>query len=388
MYSDRDFKLILVVPECIGGTKWSFRTKHVNPLCIRLWEKHDVEHKSRATQFGHVRAISIKYILSRPFGKVPGVARCCRGEVAMEREMNAPKTGILASMVALARIPESQIPRTAHRMARLSLFDWMVVGWAGRNEPLGHIIRDYVRNEGGHETASLIGGGKVPVRGAALANGTVSHALDYDDTHFAHMGHPSVAILPAALSAAEEVDVPSKAVVDAFLLGAEASVRIGMVLGRDHYLKGFHQTATSGAFGATIAAGRIYGLDEGRMRHALALCATKASGLKSQFGTMGKPLNAGLAAANGVECAGLAARGLISCDDGIEGPQGFLDTHSISADREAFRNDGRAGTFLFGNVSHKFHACCHGAHAMIEALLSLRKRETIGPGMSRASRYA
>ena len=154
------------------------------------------------------------------------------------------------------------------------------------------------------------------LRAAALVNGAISHALDYDDTHFAHIGHPSVAVLPAALATAEAVDAPASAVLDALLLGAEASIRVGVALGRPHYDRGFHQTATSGAFGATVAAARVLGLNRETTRHALSLVSTRASGLKSQFGSMGKPYNAGLAAANGVEAAELARRGFLSCDDG------------------------------------------------------------------------
>src|SRR6185312_16115734 len=75
-------------------------------------------------------------------------------------------------------------------------------------------------------------------------------------------------------------------------------------------------------------------LDHRAMRNALSLVATRASGLKSQFGTMGKPYNAGIAAANGVEAASLAKRGFVSCEDGVAGPQGFIATHSDGPDAD------------------------------------------------------
>ena len=209
----------------------------------------------------------------------------------------------------------------------------------------------------------------VPARAAALVNGAASHALDYDDTHFGHIGHPSVAIYPAALAVGEAANAAASDVVDAFLIGAEASVRLGMVLGAAHYNRGFHQTATAGAFGATVAAGRLYGLDRDRMRAALNLCATRASGLKSQFGTMGKPYNAGIAASNGVECARLAWAGFTAPDDAITGPQGFVPTHSV-APLPDWPDQQR---FLFEDVKYKLHACCHGTHAMIEALVALQQ---------------
>jgi 2-methylcitrate dehydratase PrpD len=208
---------------------------------------------------------------------------------------------------------------------------------------------------------------------AALVNGATSHALDYDDTHFGHIGHPSVAIYPAALAAGEMIGASAGDVGDAFLIGAEASIRIGMTLGRGHYNRGFHQTATAGAFGATIAAGRLMGLERERMRSALGLCATRSSGLKSQFGTMGKPYNAGIAASNGVECAMLARAGMTSAEDGLEGPQGFVPTHAEAPEPGDAWQSPPPGTFLFEDVKYKLHACCHGTHAMIEALRHVRR---------------
>ena len=142
-----------------------------------------------------------------------------------------------------------------------------------------------------------------------------------------------------------------------------------MVLGPEHYNRGFHQTATAGAFGATVAAGRLYGLNRDQMRAALGLCATRASGLKSQFGTMGKPYHAGLAARTGVEAALLAKAGFDTRGAGIDGPQGFGPTHAGEGNMSAF--DELGGRWLMEGVSHKFHACCHGLHAMLEALKGL-----------------
>ena len=208
----------------------------------------------------------------------------------------------------------------------------------------------------------------LPARAAALANGTISHALDYDDTHFGYLGHPSVAIMPAALAVAEEVNATANEMLDAFLYGAECA-GVGMVLGRDHYDAGFHQTATSGAFGATIAASKLRNLDLEVISTAIGLVSSRASGLKSQFGTMGKPFNAGTAAANGVEAATLAGLGFTASGDAFAGPQSFLVTHNSSEDRQKKLLNWPLDEFFFSSVSHKLYACCHGTHAMIEALL-------------------
>lgn len=298
--------------------------------------------------------------------------------------MSAERT--IDRLVELAGIPAGAIPAQAAALARCSLFDWMAVARAGADEPLSRIVRDFVIEEGGRPMATLVGAeARAPARAAALVNGAISHALDYDDTHFAHVGHLSVGILPAALAVAEQLDLPAAQACEAFLVGAEAACRIGMTLGRRHYERGFHQTATAGAFGATVAAGRLLGLDATRMRHALSLVATRASGLKSQFGSMGKPLNAGISAANGVEAASLAARGFISCDDGIGGDQGFLATHADDASdargwAEPPPTAATPGRFVFEDIRYKLHACCHGAHAMLNALAEARRGHGFAAG--------
>jgi 2-methylcitrate dehydratase PrpD len=254
---------------------------------------------------------------------------------------------------------------SARAVMRLSLLDWAACGIAGRDEPVATLARALAAEEDGAAQATLFGGGRAPARMAALVNGAASHALDYDDTHFAHIGHPSVAVLPAALAMAEKTGAGFDALLAAALAGCEASIRFGVLFGRAHYQVGFHQTATAGAFGATVAAAKLLGLDRDGTGQALGLVSTRASGLKAQFGTMGKPFNAGIAAANGVEAASLAALGFISSPGAIAGQNGFLETHHC--DGATVTADG----FLMEGVSHKFHACCHGLHAMLETLATL-----------------
>ncbi|WP_425080729.1 MmgE/PrpD family protein [Ruegeria arenilitoris] len=252
----------------------------------------------------------------------------------------------------------------------LSVLDWIAVGRAGVDEPVSKTVRDLVLGEEGAAQAHLFGGGAAPLRGAALVNGTVSHALDYDDTHFAHIGHPSVAILPAALALSEWDDRILVDFLEAALVGMEVSIRVGLWLGRDHYQAGFHQTATAGAFGAAVAVGRILGFDADQMQKTLGLTATRAAGLKTQFGTMGKPYNAGLAASAGVEAALLIAKGFTPNMNALEGQYGFGATHSGQADAQTALA-GLGDEWVFETVSHKFHACCHGLHAALEAARDL-----------------
>ena len=139
---------------------------------------------------------------------------------------------LLPQILDLAALDKKALDAVAMATAKLSFYDWLVVSCAGSTEPLANILRDFIASEGGAAIATVTGETKkYPARAAALVNGAISHALDYDDTHFAYVGHPSVAIFPAALAAAEEVGASAGDVCQAFLLGAEASCRIGMVLG-------------------------------------------------------------------------------------------------------------------------------------------------------------
>ncbi len=254
----------------------------------------------------------------------------------------------------------------ALEIMRLSLVDWLACGIAGVSEPVAQITRSLALEEGGTAQATLFGGGHVPCRTAALVNGATSHALDYDDTHFAHIGHPSVAVIPAALAIAQAQGAGFDAFLRACLAGCEASIRFGVLMGRGHYQVGFHQTGTAGAFGATVAACQLLGLNEFQMTQALGLVSTRASGLKSQFGTMGKPYNAGIAASNGVEAALLIARGFEANPDALTGQNGFLPTHHADGQEADVQG------WLMEGISHKFHACCHGLHATLEALETLK----------------
>lgn len=252
----------------------------------------------------------------------------------------------------------------------MSVLDWIAVGRAGASEPVSAIVRGMVLEEGGAQQAKLFDGGAAPLRAAALVNGTASHALDYDDTHFGHIGHPSVAVLPSALAVAEWDDRILVDFLEAALVGMEVSIRIGLWLGRGHYQVGFHQTATAGAFGSAVAVGRLLGFDTDRMRKVIGLTATRSAGLKAQFGTMGKPYNAGITSSVGVETALLIARGFEPNADALEGPYGFGTTHHGAGDLDAAL-DGLGEDWHFETVSHKFHACCHGLHAALEAARAL-----------------
>ena len=262
--------------------------------------------------------------------------------------------------------------------AKLSLFDWFVVSIAGQGEPVSQIVRGLIETEHGAKNCSVFGSKhRYPARASALANGTISHALDYDDTHFAYLGHPSVAVLPAVLALGEKTKPTPEGFLNAVILGLETATRIGAWLGRDHHLAGYHSTATAGAFGATIAASKLLELDERTTSFAVGLVSSMASGVRAQFGTMAKPLHAGMAAANGVEAALLAQAGLVSNPDALEAEHGFADTHMVQNLNTNIALNHLGEYWMFEEVLHKYHACCHGLHAAIEALIKVREQNNL-----------
>ena len=215
----------------------------------------------------------------------------------------------------------------------------------------------------------------MPANVAALVNGTTSHALDYDDTHFDYIGHPSVVVIPATLAVAEKIGASFERFSECCLIGLELTCRIGKWLGRKHYRTGFHITATAGTLGATMALTRLLNLSKDQTINAFGIACSRASGIKSQFGTMGKPYHAGISASSAVESANLAKNNFISFEKAFEGNQGFGQTHHSEFNNSAFDNLGVE--FIFENVTHKYHACCHGIHATIEALINIKNQNNI-----------
>jgi 2-methylcitrate dehydratase PrpD len=138
-----------------------------------------------------------------------------------------------------------------------------------------------------------------------------------------------------------------------------------------HYALGFHATGTLGTFGAAAACAHLLGLDGTAWAHALALAGTQASGLKSGFGTMAKPLHAGRAAQNGLFSALAARGGFVANPEVIETAQGFAATHG-TPELDGDRLRAYDGKWLICDTLFKYHASCYLTHAPIEAALKMR----------------
>jgi 2-methylcitrate dehydratase PrpD len=264
------------------------------------------------------------------------------------------------------------LPEKVRELTRQCVLDYLGVGLAGADDELARILLDDASEAGDAAQAAVIGhGARLPVLAAALVNGAIAHALDYDDVNLAMPGHVSVAILPALLALAEDKKASGKAVIAAFVAGYETCCRIGMTLRPGHYTRGFHATGTVGAFGAAAACAHLLGLDAEATARALGIAGTQSAGLKSQFGTMCKPFHAGKAAQSGLLAARLAARGFSSRTDLIECDQGFAATHAPDFHPEKALAEPKRGFHIFNNL-FKYHAACYMTHAPIECGRQLR----------------
>ena len=272
-------------------------------------------------------------------------------------------------------------PPEAVEAARRAILDCLGVMLAGSVEPPARIIQRIAEMEGGTPLATVVGTGRrTGATWAALANGTAAHALDYDDTNFAMMGHPSAPVLSAALAVGELALADGRSLVHAFLLGFEVETTLAEVVNPPHYYRGWHATCTLGTLGAAAAAAHLLGLDAAQTRVALAVAASQASGLKENFGTMTKPFHAGHAARSGVLAALMAREGWTASEQALEGPQGFFAVLGAGDLRlEHLATLGRPWKILTTGVAVKPYPSCACTHSIIDGARELRERHRLRP---------
>jgi 2-methylcitrate dehydratase PrpD len=267
------------------------------------------------------------------------------------------------------------IPAEARTRAGRAVLDTVGVTLAGVSEPASRIVRGTIAAGGGDACALLGTSVRSSAANAALANGTSAHALDFDDMCFVSLAHPSAPLVPAAIAAAEAAGASGRALLDAYVAGFEIEARLGRLMNPRHYERGWHCTSTLGTIGAAAAVSRLLGLDAAAAGHALAIAASEASGLKENFGTMVKPLHAGLAARNGVLAALLARGGMTASAQALDGPQGFLHAFDSAGDGlvDAVGDLGSRWEILDTGITVKLYPSCAGTHPTLDAILDLRR---------------
>jgi len=273
-------------------------------------------------------------------------------------------------------VSSTDIPQEAFRFARLGITDFLGVALAGSKDEVGAIIAECVNDMGGVAQSGIIGKGfKVSPYLSALANGTMGHALDYDDISFTFAGHPSVSLAPAVLAIGESINASGADILMAYIVGFEVGVCLGSPVSQSHYMQGWHSTNTVGSLAATASVARLLMLDAHQIRMALGIAASLAGGLRQNFGTMTKPLHAGNSAANGVLAALLAQRGFTSDENIIEAPLGYARVFGCREEidwEKASEHLGKSFIIATEGIGFKPYPSCGGTHAAIDAALQLR----------------
>ena len=270
-------------------------------------------------------------------------------------------------------------PAAARLRAARAILDTVGVTLAGAVEPASRAVQNVIGADGGGACGVLGTSLRTNASSAAIANGTAAHALDYDDMCFVSLAHPSAPLVSALLAAGAQTGASGQDLTAAYLIGFEIEARLGRLMNPRHYQRGWHCTSTLGAIGAAAACSRLLGLDARGAANAMAIAASEASGLKENFGTMVKPLHAGLAARDGVLAALLARRGMTASELAIDGPQGFLramDSERDDLAREA-ADLGSRWEVLDTGITVKLYPSCAGTHPTLDAILALRALHAI-----------
>ena len=288
----------------------------------------------------------------------------------------ALKFGATESLARFAiETKTSSVPSDVVHAARRAILDTIGVALAGSVEPVSRIIADHARDQGGATESAIWGTSKrVGALNAALANGTSAHALDFDDTHEAMRGHPSVPVLPAVIAMGERLGASGADVLAAFAIGVEVECKLGRLAGYEPYDRGWHVTATHGVVGATVAAGRLAGLSIDQMCQAIGVAVSHAGGVRQNFGTMTKPLHVGRAAGSAIFAVELVQRGFSASPEALEGDVGYLAVFGRSADYSVDDLSSTLGNpfeLVSPGVNVKVYPCCAFTHAAIDLALEL-----------------
>ena len=267
------------------------------------------------------------------------------------------------------------LPPAAIDMAKACVLDGIAVMLAGATEPLGlgRIVTQYVKDCGGNPQATVIAGGfKTSMISAAYANGTMAHALDFDNTWYP-LNHPTSPTLPAILAIAEHHGLGGKKIIESLVAAFEVQGRMRMASTGLETGSGFHKPGTTGQFGAVTAACKMLDLAREQMLMAFGIAGSRAGSISINTGSMTKSSHSGHAARNGVECAVLAQMGWTASAD-VFGPKGFFDTffHGDAKPELLVQDFAKPLRMVEPGVGFKKHPSNYFTHRPIDAAIALR----------------
>lgn len=272
----------------------------------------------------------------------------------------------------IAGARDRALPADVLDEARKCLLDWTAVCVGAYDAPEAARLQKVMASWHSQGQARMLWGGQSSAAVTALINGSLSHCLDYDDTHIPSVIHVSGPLWAALLAVGTARGCAQALLLRAFVTGFEVAARIGdQGVGIRLNNSGWHATATLGRLAVAAGVAVLLDLDEAQTAHALGLAATQASGLTASFGTMAKPLHVGKTAMDGILAAELAQAG-------FEGATGVLDVHSpllrtLLQDPElVLQLAPLEGDWEIRRNSFKPYAACQLTHGAIDAARQAR----------------
>jgi 2-methylcitrate dehydratase PrpD len=288
----------------------------------------------------------------------------------------------LARFAAGLRLDD--VPAGVAGRAALLVLDTLGNALAAAREDFGRAVLDVAAGLGGAPESTLLGRPRrVAAANAVLANATLAHGLDFDDTREDAIVHTGSVAIPTALAVGEAVGASGRRTLEAIIAAVEVMCRVGLAVPGRFHARHFHPTALAGGFGAIAAAGRLRGLDEGQLVSAFGIGGSQAAGIIEYLtdGTWTKRLHPGWAAHAGVVAATLAESGMLGPETVFEGAHGFYQAFAGGHDEarltDLLRTLGE--TWELANLTFKPYPCGSIAHPYMDCALRLRERHRVDP---------
>lgn len=288
----------------------------------------------------------------------------------------------LARFVRALRLPD--LPPAVVEQSALLTLDTLGSCLASASMDYGLSVSRTAVALGGEPRSSVIGtASKVAPANAVLANGTLAHGLDFDDTREGAIVHTGCVAVPTALAVAESLGSSGAATLEAVTAGVEVMCRVGLAVPGQFHARHFHPTSLAGSFGAAAAAGKLLGLDEDQMVRAFGICGSQAGGIIEYLGdgSWTKRLHPGWAAHAGVVAAMLARDGFTGPERVFEGEHGFYAAfgggHDPARLAEQVGSLGDAWEIL--ELTYKPYPCGSIAHPYMDCAARLRERHRMRP---------
>jgi 2-methylcitrate dehydratase PrpD len=271
------------------------------------------------------------------------------------------------------------IPDAVIADEKLRVLDILGVALAASTLPATAPVRSAALRLGASEESRMWGyGDRSSAASAAIVNGALAHALDYDDTHNKSVVHISGPVVTTGLTLGEALHADGKTALTAMIAGAELGCRIGQVAPGGFHKRGFHATGVMGAFAAAVTAAKLLRLDAGQTRNAIGIAGSQASGLMECFrdGSATKQLHPGWAAHAGITAAYLAEAGFTGPATVFEGRDGLFNSHVGDGDHPYEQmTEGMGDDWTCLRTSFKPYPCGHVVHGFLDAILALYREE-------------